>query len=225
VSENVERIWIIGSKNAINLSSPLRNLLKACAWIRKRFETASGFWQVSSCVAKGCVLRDFPVKVWYSFSAALNIAVKFSAEGSAVGLFVDIVIWRGNWEVRKSCMKMVGGGNRLSHNKTQPQRQTDTFSRNGIEMERRNRDSPGGDIHYSLEEGPDSLLGVVSPEQRPMHRCIKAVLGEMISYVEKQCVLVREDLDFGRALCGKLTMSNGIAVMDGSRVMGATVLQ
>ena len=47
----------------------------------------------------------------------------------------------------------------------------------------------------------------------------------MISYVEKQCVLVREDLDFGRALCGKLTMSNGITVMDGSRVMGATVLQ
>ena len=51
---------------------------------------ASGFWQVSSCVAKGCVLRDFPVMVWYLFSAALNIAVKLSVEGPGVALFVDM---------------------------------------------------------------------------------------------------------------------------------------
>ena len=57
---------------------------------------ASGFWQVSSCVAKGCALRDFPVMVRYSFSAALNIAVKLSVEGPAVGLLVDIWIARGN---------------------------------------------------------------------------------------------------------------------------------
>ena len=74
--------------------------------------------------------------------------------------------------MRKSCMKM-GGGNRLDQNKTQPQRQTGTYCR---ERDRQNRDSTGGDIHYSLEKGPNSLLGVVSPEQRRMHRSIKAVL-------------------------------------------------
>ena len=45
---------------------------------------ASGFLQVSSCAAKGWVSRDFPVDLWYSAEATLNIAEKLSAEGSAV---------------------------------------------------------------------------------------------------------------------------------------------
>ena len=45
---------------------------------------ASEFWQDSSCVAKGWNLRDFPVKVLYSVSAASNIAVKLSVEGPAI---------------------------------------------------------------------------------------------------------------------------------------------
>lgn len=39
----------------------------------------------------------------------------------------------------------------------------------------------------------------------------------MLSYSEKPCVLMREDFDFGGALCGKSTMSNSITVIDGSR--------
>ena len=84
VAENEKRIWIVGSNHAINLSSPLRILLKACSCARKMFEMASGFWQVLSCVAKGWVSRRFPVNLWYSFVAALNIAVKLSVEGPAV---------------------------------------------------------------------------------------------------------------------------------------------
>ena len=56
---------------------------------------ASGFWQVSSCAAKGWVSRGFPAIVWYSIKAALNIAVKLSVEGPAVGLLADIRIARG----------------------------------------------------------------------------------------------------------------------------------
>ena len=84
VAENVNRIWIVGFNHAINLSSPLRILLKACSCARKTFEMATGFWQVLSCMAKGCVSRRFPVNLWYSSVAALNIAVKFSVERPAV---------------------------------------------------------------------------------------------------------------------------------------------
>ena len=84
VAENVNRIWIIGSNHAISLSSPLRILLKACSCPRKTFKMAWGFWQVSSCAAKGWVSRRFPVNLWYSFVAASNIAVKLSVEGPAV---------------------------------------------------------------------------------------------------------------------------------------------
>ena len=66
---------------------------------------ASEFRQVSSCVAKGWDLRDFPVNVWYLFSAALNIAVKLSVEGPVE----DIGTAKGNWEVCKSCMKIGRG--------------------------------------------------------------------------------------------------------------------
>ena len=84
VSENVRRIDIVGSNQAINLSSPSRNLLKACAWVRRTSEMASGFLQVSSCAAKGWVLRDFLVNLWYSAEATLNIAENLSVEGPAV---------------------------------------------------------------------------------------------------------------------------------------------
>lgn len=83
VAENVNRIWIVGSNHAINLSSRLRILLKACSCARKIFEMASGFWQVLSCAAKGWVSRRLPVNLRYSSVAALNIAVKLSVEGPA----------------------------------------------------------------------------------------------------------------------------------------------
>ena len=46
--------------------------------------------------SKGMCFKGFLVKVWYSFSAALNIAVKLSVEGPAVGLFVDMGVAGGN---------------------------------------------------------------------------------------------------------------------------------
>ena len=73
----------MGSNHVINLSSPSRNFAKACAWVRRMVEMASGVWQVSSCAAKGWVSRDFPVNLWYSVEAALNIAVKLLVEGPA----------------------------------------------------------------------------------------------------------------------------------------------
>jgi len=84
VAENVNRIWIVGSSHAINLSSPSIILLKACSCARKTFEMSSGLWQVLSCAAKGWVPRHFPVNLSYSIVAALNIAVKLSVEGPAV---------------------------------------------------------------------------------------------------------------------------------------------
>src|SRR5712675_1059881 len=89
VAENVYRMWIIGSSQAINFSSPLRDLLKARACVRNRSQTASGLRQTSSCAAKGWVSRRFPVALWYSVDAALNIAVKLSAEGPAVWSLAD----------------------------------------------------------------------------------------------------------------------------------------
>ena len=102
VSENVDKIWMVGSNHAINLSSPSRNLVKACAWVRKSVEMASGFWQELSCAAKGWVSRDFFVSLWYSFKAALNIEEKLSVEGPAVWLLADIGTARGNWEGGKT---------------------------------------------------------------------------------------------------------------------------
>ena len=76
---------MVGFNHAISFSSLSRNLLKACACVRRTSETASGFWQDSSCAAKGWVSRRFPVNVLYSFMAALKIAVKLSVEGPAEG--------------------------------------------------------------------------------------------------------------------------------------------
>ena len=73
----------MGSNHVINLSSPSRNLAKACAWVRRMFDMASGVWQVSNCAAKGWVSRDFPVNLRYSVEAALNIAVKVFVEWPA----------------------------------------------------------------------------------------------------------------------------------------------
>ena len=64
---------------------------------------ASGFWQVSSCTAKGWVSRDFFVNLWYSFKAALNIEEKLSVEEPAVWLLADMGTARGNGEVGNSC--------------------------------------------------------------------------------------------------------------------------
>jgi hypothetical protein len=81
VAEIVKRIWTIGSNQVINFSSPLLNLLKACACVLSMSETAFGLWQASSWAAKGCVFKRFPVTFWYSAEAALNMAVKLSVEG------------------------------------------------------------------------------------------------------------------------------------------------
>ena len=63
---------------------------------------AFGFWQVLSWAAKGWVSRGFPVTLWYSVDAALNIAVKLSAEveGPAIWLLADIgIAGRIRWVV------------------------------------------------------------------------------------------------------------------------------
>src|SRR5260221_12954 len=52
-SENDNRIWMIGSNNVITFLSPSQNSLKTSAWVRKRFETASGSSQPSSFLANG----------------------------------------------------------------------------------------------------------------------------------------------------------------------------
>jgi len=80
VAENVNKIWTVGSNTDINFSSPLRNLLKACACERSTSKTTFGLSQASSWAAKGCVPRGFPVTLAYSVEAALNMAVKLSVE-------------------------------------------------------------------------------------------------------------------------------------------------
>ena len=92
----------MGVNDFINLSSPLRNLSRACACFRNTPRIESGeSLLLSSSVANGCVRRSCPVRVLYSFDAASNIAVKM-AEGSLVWLLADM--WesamgseRGGW--------------------------------------------------------------------------------------------------------------------------------
>src|SRR6266576_4000351 len=90
VPENVKRIFTIGVNHVINLSSPLRNLLKACACFRNTFMTESGDLEFSNAAANGCVSRSCFVSVLYSFEAASNIAVKLAVERSVIRLLVDI---------------------------------------------------------------------------------------------------------------------------------------
>src|SRR6266699_2215009 len=90
VPENVKRIFMIGANHAINLSSPLRNLSKACACFRNTFMTESGELEFSNAAANGCVSRSCFVSVLYSCDAASNIAVKLVVEMSVVWLLVDI---------------------------------------------------------------------------------------------------------------------------------------
>jgi hypothetical protein len=80
VAEKVNRIWTVGSNQAINLSSPLLNFPKTCAWVRNRSKMAFGLWQASSWAAKGCVSRRFPITLSYSVDAALNMAIKLLVE-------------------------------------------------------------------------------------------------------------------------------------------------
>ena len=84
VVENVQRMWTMGVNDFINLSSPLRNLSRACACFRNTPKMESGESLLpSSSVANGCVRRSCPVRVLYSFDAASNMVVKI-AEGSFV---------------------------------------------------------------------------------------------------------------------------------------------
>ena len=84
VPEKMKRIFTIGVNHVINLSSPLRNLSKACACFRKTFMTESGESEFSKATANGCVSRSCFVSVLYSFDAASNIAVKLAVERSVV---------------------------------------------------------------------------------------------------------------------------------------------
>ena len=77
VSENVNRICTVGCNHFINLWSPLQNLSKTSAWLRKRSKTASGESQLSSWLANGCVRRSCLVSFLYSFEAASNMEMKF----------------------------------------------------------------------------------------------------------------------------------------------------
>jgi hypothetical protein len=90
VPENVKRIFTIGVNHVINLSSPLRNLSKACACFRNIFITESAELEFSNARENGCVSRSCFVSVLYSFDAASNIAVKLAEERSVVWLLVDI---------------------------------------------------------------------------------------------------------------------------------------
>ena len=82
VPENVKRVFTIGVNLAINLSSPLRNVSKACACFRNSFMTESGELEFANAAANGCVSRSCFVSVLYSFDAASNIAVKLAVESS-----------------------------------------------------------------------------------------------------------------------------------------------
>lgn len=84
VPEKVKRIFTIGVNHAINLSSPLRNLSKACACFRNTFMTESGELELSNAAAYGCVSKSFFVSDLYSFDAASNIAVKLAIERAVV---------------------------------------------------------------------------------------------------------------------------------------------
>jgi hypothetical protein len=84
VPEKINRIFTIGDMYVINLSSPLRNLSKACACFRNTFMTESGELEFSNAAANGCVSRSCFVCVLYSFDAASNIAVKLAVERSVV---------------------------------------------------------------------------------------------------------------------------------------------
>lgn len=94
VAENANRIWIIGSNQAISssLSSSLREALRAWAWVRSTSEKDWELPHLSSCVAKGWVSRGLPVTLWYSLAAPSNIAVKLSdnREGPPAWLMIDI---------------------------------------------------------------------------------------------------------------------------------------
>ena len=97
VAENVNRMLTIGVNDLIRLSSPLRNLSRACACFRNTAKMESGeLLLLSSSEANGCVRRSCPVRVLYLFDAASNIAVKLVAEGLVVWLVVDI--WKSQWE-------------------------------------------------------------------------------------------------------------------------------
>jgi hypothetical protein len=78
------RIFTIGVNHAINVSSRLRNLSKACACFRNTFMTESGELEFSNAAANGCVSRSCFRSVLYSFDAASNIAVKLAVERSVV---------------------------------------------------------------------------------------------------------------------------------------------
>ena len=80
----------MGSSQVINLSSPSRNLLKACACVRNMFKTASEVLQVSSRAANGWVSRRFLVTLWYSVEAVFNMVVKLLVEEPAVWDLADI---------------------------------------------------------------------------------------------------------------------------------------
>lgn len=80
----------MGVNDFINLSSPLRNLSRACACFRNTPKIVSGELLLSSSVTNGCVSRSCPVRILYSFDAASNIAVKLAVEGSVVCWLADI---------------------------------------------------------------------------------------------------------------------------------------
>ena len=106
-------------------------------------------------------------------------------------------------------MKM-GGGNRLDHNKTQPQIETNGHFQYG-ERQRQNRDSTGGDVHNSLdslEKGP--RLGIVRP-------CVDGHKGH--SGARCHCTKRSSVCLCVRTWCGKSMVSNSITVIDGSRVI------
>jgi hypothetical protein len=84
VPEKMKRIFTIGVNHAINLSSPLQNLSKACACFRNTLMTESGELEFSNAAANGCVSRSCFVSVLYLFDAASNIAVKLVVERSVV---------------------------------------------------------------------------------------------------------------------------------------------
>jgi hypothetical protein len=64
----------MGVNDDVNLSSPLRNLSRACACFRNTPKIESGELFLSSSVANGCVPSSCPVTVLYSFDAVSNIA-------------------------------------------------------------------------------------------------------------------------------------------------------
>ena len=81
VAENVKRILTMGANDFISLSSPLRNLSRACDCFRNTSKMESGeLLLLSNSVAKGCVRRSCPVRVLYLFDASSNIAVKVAEE-------------------------------------------------------------------------------------------------------------------------------------------------